>query len=133
MKVVVVSPGKKPTVEEIDNNLESRQQAVGGYIEVLHLFSDERICLVCNEEGKFLSEMKPNRVIVEEDRFKEMNRKRYGQKEKILDIIFGPFFLCSDDGDEFGPLSDRKIKEALKRFESVEIFGASMENKYRKR
>ena len=30
MKVVVVSPGKKPTVEEIDNNLESRQQAVGG-------------------------------------------------------------------------------------------------------
>lgn len=133
MKVVVVSPGKKPTVEEIDNNLESMQQAVGGYIEVLHLFSDERICLVCNEEGKFLSEMKPNRVIVEEDRFKEMNRKRYGQKEKILDIIFGPFFLCSDDGDEFGPLSDRKIKEALKRFESVEIFGASMENKYRKR
>ena len=100
---------------------------------MLHLFSDERICLVCNEEGKFLSEMKPNRVIVEEDRFKEMNRKRYGQKEKILDIIFGPFFLCSDDGDEFGPLSDRKIKEALKRFESVEIFGASMENKYRKR
>lgn len=132
MKVVVVNPGKKPTVEEIDNNLESMQQAVGGYIEVLHLFSDERICLVCNEEGKFLSEMKPNRAIFEEDRFKDMNRKRNIQKEKILDIIFGPFFLCSDDGDEFGPLSDRKIKEALKRFESVEIFGASM-NKYRKR
>lgn len=133
MRIVIVRPGKPAVEEIIDNTLENMQQAVGGYIEVLHPFSDERICLVCNEEGKFLSEMKPNRVIVEEDRFKEMNRKRYGQKEKILDIIFGPFFLCSDDGDEFGPLSDRKIKEALKRFESVEIFGASMENKYRKR
>lgn len=133
MKVVVVRPGKEPAVEEIDNTLKSMQQAVGGYIEVLHPFSDERICLVCNEEGKFLSEMKPNRVIVEEDRFKDMNRKRYGQKEKILDIIFGPFFLCSDDGDEFGQLPHGEIKKALKRFESVEIFGASMENKYRKR
>lgn len=132
MKVVVVSPGKKPTVEEIDNNLESMQQAVGGYIEVLHLFSDERICLVCNEEGKFLSEMKPNRAIFEEDRFKDMNRKRNIQKEKILDIIFGPFFLCSDDRDEFGSLFNGQIAKALKRFESVEIFGASM-NKYRKR
>lgn len=132
MKVVVVSPGKKPTVEEIDNNLESMQQAVGGYIEVLHLFSDERICLVCNEEGKFLSEMKPNRAIYQEDRCKAMDRKKNIQEERILDIIFGTFFLCSDDGDEFGSLSNGQIAKALKRFESVEIFGASMEKKYRK-
>lgn len=132
MKVVVVSPGKKPTVEEIDNNLESMQQAVGGYIEVLHLFSDERICLVCNEEGKFLSEMKLNRAIYQEDRCKAMDRKINIQEERILDIIFGTFFLCSDDGDEFGSLSNGQIAKALKRFESVEIFGASMEKKYRK-
>lgn len=132
MKVVVVSPGKKPTVEEIDNNLESMQQAVGGYIEVLYLFSDERICLVCNEEGKFSSEMKPNRAIYQEDRCKAMDRKINIQEERILDIIFGTFFLCSDDGDEFGSLSNGQIAKALKRFESVEIFGASMEKKYRK-
>ena len=127
MRIVIVRPGKPAVEEIIDNTLENMQQAVGGYIEVLHPFSDERICLVCNEEGKFLSEMKPNRAIFEEDRFKDMNRKRNIQKEKILDIIFGPFLLCSDDGDDFG-----QIAKALKRFESVEIFGASMEKKYRK-
>lgn len=133
MRIVIVRPGKKPAVEEIDNTLKSMQDAVGGYIEVLHPFSDERICLVCNEEGKFLSEMKPNRAIYQEDRCKAMDREIDIQKEKILDIIFGPFFLCSDDGDEFGHLPYGEIKKALKRFESVEILGASMANKYRKR
>ena len=108
MKVVVVSPGKRPTVEEIDNNLESMQQAVGGYIEVLHLFSDERICLVCNEEGK-IAGLPLNRALKDAD-------------GKVYDIIAGTFFIAGLTEDNFGSLTNEQKNQYLKEFEHPEKF-----------
>ena len=38
------------SVIEIPNTLEALQEAVGGYIEVVHIFSE--IVLICDEEGR---------------------------------------------------------------------------------
>jgi len=50
MRVLMIEPGKVPTIMKIGNNLESMQKAVDGLIEVTSF--DENIVLVDNEEGK---------------------------------------------------------------------------------
>lgn len=89
IKVVMVQPGEISKVAEIGNTLEDLQKAVGGYIEAFYPFEEE-VCIVCNEEGKF-NGMAPNRAV-------------YGENKKIMDIIFGPFFICDCSGESFGTL-----------------------------
>lgn len=47
--VVVKEPCKEPVFRDIPNTLEAFQEAVGGYIETDHIFSD--LVIICNEEG----------------------------------------------------------------------------------
>ena len=61
MRVVIAMPGKLAEVAEIENDLKSLQQAVGGYIETLPSWFED-VVLICNEEGK-LKRMEPNRAI----------------------------------------------------------------------
>lgn len=51
MKVLIVAPGKLARVDDIENNLETLQRIVGGYIETVHPFR-ENIALIVNEDGK---------------------------------------------------------------------------------
>ncbi len=76
---VVVEPRKQPEPCEIDNTLESFQQLVGGYIEVVGL--EPGIVLICNEEGKIIG-LPANRL------FRN-------------DIIMGTFLIVAidDEGD----------------------------------
>ena len=107
LRVVMVEPGKPAYETEIDNTLEAEQKAVGGYIEVVPL-GDGKL-LICNEEGK-LNGMQRNR--------------RIGK-----DIIAGPFFIVGEDGDEFRSLTDKEVKESLKRFaEPEDISQEEVEN-----
>lgn len=76
--VVIVKPGKAPTVNEIETGLQSYQSIVGGYIEEVTI--DENTILICNEEGK-LKGLAPNRIVNE-------------------DMICGTFFLAGYDGGE---------------------------------
>ena len=39
MKVLVIEPQKVPEVREIDDNLETMQAIVGGYIQTIYPFS----------------------------------------------------------------------------------------------
>jgi hypothetical protein len=61
IKVLVRRAGQEPTVEVIENDLLSKQNIVGGMIEMPHnpAFSNG-LQIVCNEEGKFLDDPKPN-------------------------------------------------------------------------
>ena len=63
---------------EIDNELESFQNIVGGYIETLPV--DDEIMMIVNEEGKLLS-LLPN----------------FAWRG---DFIVGPAIFCRRDGDE---------------------------------
>jgi hypothetical protein len=101
LRVLRIEPGKTPEEKVIGADLESLQAEVGGLIECVYLEDDS--ILVCNEEGK-LNGM-------------EMNR-RLGD-----DIICGPFFIVSDDGEgDFASLSDSQMALFKERFSQPEQF-----------
>jgi hypothetical protein len=101
IKVLKVEPGQAPAVKEIQNELESLQAEVDGFIECVSF--PNGCVVVCNEEGK-LNGMQPNR--------------RLG-----ADIICGPFFVCDTtrNGD-FSSLSKSKIAEYSQLFSEVPVF-----------
>jgi hypothetical protein len=101
LRVLRVEPGNAPEEKVIGADLESLQAEVAGLIECVYM--DDDIILVCNEEGK-LNGMKLNR--------------RLGD-----DIICGPFFLVSDDGEgDFASLNDRQMDALKERFAQPEQF-----------
>ena len=53
MRVLIIAPGCKPEVREIDGTLESMQEIVGGLIQVLYPY-ERPVALVANDEGKML-------------------------------------------------------------------------------
>ena len=91
MKVLVLSNGNLEE-REIENKLEDLQKIVDGYIEVPFLsykFSNNKIDIIINEEGKLIQGMNPEIAIVDED------------SGKILDIVYGNCIFAShnDEGD----------------------------------
>ncbi len=105
IKVVLCEPGKCTKVAEIENTLEGLQAAVKGDIEAFYPF-EEAVCIVCNEEGKF-NGMEPNRAV-------------YGGDKQIMDIIFGPFFICDCSGENFGSLSKEQLEKYSKKYQYPE-------------
>lgn len=95
IRVLLLEPGKLARVEEIGEELSDLQAVVGGYIEAAYFF-DDPVALVVNEDGK-INGLEPNRGIYEDD--------------QLVDIIFGPAFLCGDSGEEFSSLSDELIEK----------------------
>lgn len=107
IKVLKVSPGEPPVTCELKNNLTSLQEAVSigtdykGLIEIISL--DERICILCNEEGK-LNGMQPNR--------------RVG-----YDIICGVFYVAGQDEEgNLTSLTEAEVKQYKARFKNPEYF-----------
>lgn len=108
ISVLLVEPGKHPEIIKIDNALRAMQQVVEGLIEVYQPFEDNAI-VICNEEGKF-NGMYPNRAI-------------YSGDGRMEDVIFGPFFICSESEDgDFKSLSDDLMKKYKEMFEIPEMF-----------
>jgi hypothetical protein len=52
IRVVVFRPGQRPSVEEIDGDLESLQRLVGGYLELIALGGG--LHMYCNEDARSL-------------------------------------------------------------------------------
>lgn len=76
MRVLIIEPRKCPHVAEIDDSLKSMQEIVGGYIEVICPFED-KVAIVCDEDGKLKPDTEWNRLIPE-----------------CNDVIKGTFFIC---------------------------------------
>lgn len=85
IRVLIKDPGQKPREFNIENNLETLQHIVGGYIEVVQLGCD--IIAICDEEGKLKGKM---------DNF----WLPYG------DCLDGTIIFCSTKGEEFAGLSE---------------------------
>lgn len=101
MRVLIIEPMKEPHVADIENDLKSMQDVVGGLIEVINLEDD--IVMVDNEEGKLIG--------------LEGNR-RVGR-----DIIAGTFFLCGSNGEgEFVSLTEEQIDKYTNRFKEPEYY-----------
>ena len=107
MRVLVVEPGKTPTVKEIETGLEPLQAVVGGLIEAVYPF-EEPVALVCNEEGKLL-ELPLNRALLDEN-------------GKVYDIIAGTFLVVGLTEDNFCGLDDVLLEQFQTRFRQPETF-----------
>jgi len=84
IKVIVKRPDEKVGhIEEIENELESFQDIVEGYIESVFLSSS--LVFICNEEGKIRS-------------------MRYNFSTDTDDIM-GPVIICGVNGEDFSDVS----------------------------
>lgn len=107
IKVVYVEPGENAVIREIGTSLPELQEAVGGLIETYYPF-DEEVCIVCNDEGK-INGMRPCRAV-------------YDAEGTMMDIVFGPFFVCDARGENFGSLSEDQLKRYIEMFFHPEWF-----------
>lgn len=98
IEVILVRPNELPELISIPNTLESKQKQVEGCIEVTYLLDDDKVCLICNEEGKMNGSL-PNRDIGH-------------------DIIYGNFLIAGDDykNGDFISLTKEQIDKYRKRF-----------------
>ena len=103
--VLYCEEGTLPKVMTIKDNLETKQELVKGFIEVITPFDDD-VCIICNEEGK-INGMLPNRALLD------------------YDILFGPFIVVGDDWENAGfkSLTEDQLKTYSKVFDysSIEI------------
>ena len=109
IEVILVQPMREAQVIEIDNDLESMQELVDGYIEEYMPFEDD-IAIVCNEEGKMMG-LPPNRAI-------------YDQDGHMQEVICGSFFICHApiDSEEFKSLPEDMKKKYMEKFKAPERF-----------
>lgn len=105
IKVLKVEPKKLPEVCELENELEALQKAVSigadytGLIEILYV--NERICILCNEEGKLIG-LEPNRRIRN-------------------DILCGVFYVTGQDREgNLASLTDDEIETFKSVFGVIE-------------
>ena len=96
IRVVMCEPGKRACTKEINTDLHSMQEIVGGFIELYYLTED--VFLVCNDEHK-INGMQMNRTITNEE-------------GKIVEVICGPFFIAKDDPDGEGEICSLSWEEA---------------------
>ena len=105
--VLIVEPGKKPYVKEIDSDLKSLQHEVGGWIEAIYPYEDP-VALVCNEEGK-LEGLPLNRALRDED-------------GDIYDVVAGTFLVVGLTDDSFGSLTVEQMHKFSDHFKVPEQF-----------
>lgn len=107
MRVVRVKPGMYPEVVDIDSSLESLQNEVDGFIQVIYPFNDN-VGLVCDEEGKFSG--------------KDMNRAIFNQSDDIDDIIVGTFLIVGLGEEDFTDLEPELCYKYQMEFWEPQVF-----------
>lgn len=107
MKVIVVEPGRKPYVKEIESGLESLQAEVGGYIEGVYPF-DDMIAIICDEEGKLKG--------------KPLNRALRNEDGYILDALAGTFLIVGVGLEDFDSIPDELEQKYLDMFMKPDTF-----------
>lgn len=87
VRVLLCNQSELARFEEIENDLTTFQSIVGGLIESVPFF--QGTVLICNEEAKMLQGFKPNRFVA---------------LGGTLDLIYGNFFLCGFNGEDFADI-----------------------------
>ena len=107
IRVIMLRPGNRATVEVIDASLSGMQEIVGGYIQAVYPF-DDPVAIVCNEEGK-LDGLEMNRALRDEDGY-------------IYDVLCGTAFLCGLTAENFGDMPEELTEKYLRLFGQAETF-----------
>jgi hypothetical protein len=104
IKGIVCFPGEKPQIKILNNTLQSLQEFVGGYIDVIAPFDDDAL-IVCNEEGKIL-DLPLNRILCT-------------SQGSIIDLLVGPIFICGKKNSDFCSLTPAQLEKYSKIFETT--------------
>lgn len=89
MRVIIKDPGQKARAWTIENELETLQYIVDGYIEAVQLGCG--VVAICDEEGK-LKGKKPNYPLPNGD------------------CLVGTVIFCSTKGEDFAGLTDEQAE-----------------------
>ena len=107
IQVLLVKPYQYPERTTIPSGLESLQQLVGGFIEVVYPF-DDPVAIICNEEGK-INGLPPNRAL-------------YDEAGNVADVIAGDFLVVGIGEEDLASLPDALAQKYEKRFHAPEDF-----------
>ena len=83
LSVLKIAPGQYPQQVEIDNDLKTLQQAVGGSIGASYPFEDP-VAIVYNDDGKLMG--------------LPLNRALRDENGEMYDAVAGTFHLCICSG-----------------------------------
>ena len=97
LRCILVKVFEQPKVIEIEHNLSTIQNYVGGLIDIVEI--EEDVDIIINDEGKLLG-LSPNLVLYE-----------FG------DIIVGDFLVVGQENGETISLSEEKIEKYVERFD----------------
>ena len=106
MTVIVIEPGMKPYVQEIQGGLESLQREVGGDIQAVYPY-DDPLAIIAAESGKLMG-MPFNRALRDED-------------GHIYDVLVGKFLIVGLGKEDFTSLPDNLIKKYHDKFKTPEM------------
>lgn len=102
MRVVIKMPGEDPEIRDINNDLETFQSLVQGYVEHVTMYDHgdpASYGLLINEEGK-LHNMEPNFKL-------------------YTDMIVGPAVFVGEGGEEFTDLTEEQAEMIVLHFTEV--------------
>ncbi len=121
IKVLMVEPGKKAYEKEIGTSLEEMYSLLDcNLIQTFYPFED-LVVIVCDDEGKLNGTSKPNRAIYDED-------------GRIVDVIFGNFFICDCSTNHFESLPEEMMKKYKDKFllpeKIAQVFGETIVVRY---
>ncbi len=105
MTVIVIEPGMKPYVQDIQSGLESLQREVGGDIQAISPYTDA-VSIICAESGKLMG-MPFNRALRDED-------------GHIYDALVGKFLIVGLGEENFTSIPEKLIPKYSQVFETPE-------------
>ena len=92
MKILYKEPNKKIEIKDIDGELKTLQNLVGGYIETIPY--KDNVIILLDEEGR-LKDSQPNIIV------------------PIYGDLVGNIVFIGVDGEDFTGLTDNQIEEIL--------------------
>ena len=101
LSVLKIAPGQYPQQVEIDNDLKTLQQAVGGSIGASYPFEDP-VAIVYNDDGKLMG-LPLNRALWDEDGL-------------MYDVIAGTFLVVGLGEEDFVSLSPELAQKYEEEF-----------------
>ena len=107
IRVLLVEPGEKPRLVEINHTLEELQKLVGGYIAATYPWADP-VGVVFDDDG-MAKGYPPNRLLVDGE-------------GKPYDILKGSFFICGLGVEDFTSISDEMAEKYSQLFYWPEVF-----------
>ena len=107
LSVLKIAPGQYPQQVEIDNDLKTLQQAVGGSIGASYPFEDP-VAIVYNDDGKLMG-LPLNRALWDEDGL-------------MYDVIAGTFLVVGLGEEDFVSLSPELAQKYEEHFHQPEDF-----------